>query len=227
VLPTKSKLRVLFEERSDTMAVACFREEAGGLEQTIRAELVARNVTIDPPALEWLTGQLGADYGSTRQELEKLALYVGPGGRVDVAAAMQCVGDSAALQLEDALFAAISGDIAGTDRALEAALAEGASPVGVLRMALTHLQRLQRARAAVDDRVSVADAVRALRPPIFVRRVGAFTAAVRQWSSVSLAGACDFVSSAERDCKRTGAPAEALCRNVLLSLARRASARSG
>ena len=102
-------------------------------------------------ALAWLSAQLGADRASTRAEAEKLALYVGPGGRVDLDAAMACVGDLAGLSLDDALFAATEGDVATADRALELAMAEGASPVGVLRAGLMHLQRLHRVRLAVDE----------------------------------------------------------------------------
>ncbi len=108
------------------------------------------------------------------QELEKLALYVGPGGRVDLDAAMACVGDLAGLSLDDALFAATEGDVALADRALELAMAEGAAPVGVLRAGLMHLQRLHRARLAMDDGLSAADAAKAARPPVFFRRVGGF-----------------------------------------------------
>ncbi len=143
---------------------------------------------------------------STRQEVEKLALYVGPGGRVDLDAAMACVGDLAGLSLDDALFAATAGDVALTDRALELAVAEGAAPVGVLRAALMHLQRLHRARLAVDDGLSATDAAKSVRPPVFFRRVGAFTRALGLWSSAGLMAAMAGLAEAERACKRTGAP---------------------
>ncbi len=104
--------------------------------------------------MAWVSDQLGADRVSTRGEAEKLALYAGPGGRVDLDAAMACVGDLAGLSLDDALFAATEGDVARTDRALELALAEGATPVGVLRAGLMHLQRLHRVRLAMDEGLS-------------------------------------------------------------------------
>ena len=71
----------------------------------IRTVLTELGVTIDSDALAWVTAQLGADRISTRQEAEKLALYAGPGGRVELDAAMACVGDLAGLSLDDALFA--------------------------------------------------------------------------------------------------------------------------
>jgi DNA polymerase-3 subunit delta len=195
------------------------------LETTIREAVRQAGVSIDPDATSWLAGQLGGDRAATRAELEKLALYAGAGGRVDLDAAMACTGDLSGLSLDDALFAATIGDVATADRALELAIAEGATPVGVLRAGMMHLQRLQRARMAMDEAgMSAADAVKALRPPLFFRRVAAFNRALAIWSGAALSAALQGLAEAERSCKRTGWPDELLCRGALLVVARRAAA---
>lgn len=223
-MAARSRLRAALEDAPDGAAIGCYPEEGRALETTVKATLQSAGVAIDPDALSWLTAQLGADRASTRAELEKLALYVGPGGRVDLDAAMSCVGDLAGLSLDDALFAATVGDVATTDRALELAMAEGAAPVQVLRTGLGHLQRLHRARLAMDQTgQSAADATRSVRPPVFYRRVGAFTRALGIWSSAGLQAAIGGLSEAERGCKRTGWPDEVLCRNAILVLARRSA----
>jgi DNA polymerase-3 subunit delta len=221
-LATRSKLRTLLDAAPDGVAIGCYPEEGRALEETIRRELGAAKVAIDPDALGWLVGQVGADQAATRGELEKLALYAGAGGRVDLDMAMACVGDAAGLSLDDALFAATAGDVVTTDRALELAMAEGVTPVGVLRGGLMHLQRLYRARLLMETGLSAADAAKAARPPVFFRRLGAFTRALGLWSSSSLEAAMAGVSQAERNCKRTGAPDHTLSRHAVLTLARRA-----
>ena len=227
-LPTRSKLRTLLEAAPDGAAIGCYPEEGRALEDTIKATLGALKVEIDSDALSWLSSQLGADRVSTRAELEKLALYVGPGQRVDLAAAMECVGDLAGLSLDDALFAATEGDVATADRALELAIAEGAAPVQVLRAGLSHLQRLHRVRLAIDQTgMNPADAAKAARPPVFYRRVRAFTRALSLWPSSALLAAIAGLAEAERGCKRTGWPDQSLCRNAILALARRAAVSRG
>ncbi len=227
-LAAKSKLRTLLEAAPNGAAIGCYPEEGRALEDTIKATLQASQVGIDPDALSWLAAQLGADRVSTRAELEKLALYVGPGRRVDLAAAMECVGDLAGLSLDDALFAATEGEVATADRALELAMAEGAAPVQVLRAGLAHLQRLHRARLAMDqDGLNAADAAKTLRPPVFYRRTRAFTRAVSLWPAPALLAAIAGLSEAERGCKRTGWPDQMLCRNAVLALARRAAITRG
>ena len=221
-LATRSRLRSLVESASDGAAIACYPEEGRALADTIRSALTEAGVAIDADALNWLTDQLGADRVSTRQEVEKLALYAGPGGRVDLDAALTCVGDLAGLSLDDALFAATAGNVVLADRALELAMAEGSTPVGTIRAALMHLQRLHRLRLSVDEGISPADAVKGARPPIFFRRVGAFTKALGLWTSGALTAAIAGLGEAERACKRTGAPDEVIARHAVLTLARRA-----
>jgi DNA polymerase-3 subunit delta len=223
-IQSRSKLRTALEAAVDGVAIGCYPEEGRALEETIRDTLRLNGAGIEPDALSWLSQQLGADRASTRSELEKLALYVGPGNRVDLDAAMTCVGDLAGLSLDDALFAATTGDVATADRAMEAAMAEGAGPVQVLRAALGHLQRLHRARLAMDEHgVTASDAVKGLRPPVFYQKVGAFTRSLGLWPSATLVAAMAALAEAERGCKRTGWPDDALCRSAVLTLARRSA----
>ena len=216
-----------WKARPTRSAIACYPEEGRALTDTIRAVLAEVGVGIDADALAWVSAQLGADRVSTRQEMEKLALYVGPGGRVDLDAAMACVGDLAGLSLDDALFAATEGDVARADRALELAMAEGAAPVGVLRAGLMHLQRLHRGasggRGGLEPRrCGEGGAAAGVLPPGGCVQPGV-GAVVFGALMAAMAGLAD----AERACKRTGAPDEVLSRNAVLTLARRASSARG
>jgi DNA polymerase-3 subunit delta len=226
-IATRSKLRTALEAAPEGVAIGCYPEEGRALEETIRETLRANGAGIEPDALTWLSQQLGADRASTRAELEKLALYVGPGNRVDLESAMTCVGDLAGLSLDDALFAATTGDVATADRALEAAVAEGAAPVQILRAALGHLQKLHRARLMMDEQgVGAGDAVKSMRPPVFFQKVSGFTRSLGLWPAATLVAAMAAMTEAERGCKRTGWPDHALCRNAVLTLARRSAAAS-
>ena len=226
-LGPRSKLRTLVERAAGVVSIGCYPPEGRGLEQTIQRMLSELGVSADADALVWLGGQLGADQAMTRMEVEKLALHAGLGGRVDVEMARATVGDLAGLSLDDALYAATSGDVAATDRALELAMAEGAAPVGVLRAALMHFQRLERACLAMDGGMAAAEAAKTVRPPLFFRREPSFIQALGLWPLSALGQACERLWEAERSCKRTGAPAETICRNAMLALAQRAAGSRG
>jgi DNA polymerase III subunit delta len=224
-LPSRGKLKAAMERMPEGAAIACYPEEGRALDATIRNTLSARRVTAVPEALEWLRDHLGADQAATQAELEKLALFVGDGGSVDLEAAQACIGDAADVSLDQALFAATVGDRAAMDRALALAFAEGAASVGVLRAALMHVQRLHRVRLMMEqNRMGAAEAAKLARPPVFFRRLPAFTAALSLWTPASLLRALEGIAQAERECKRTGARDEVVCQRVLAALAENAAA---
>ena len=219
----RGKLRSFVEAAPEAAAIACYPEEGAALERTIREVLHEREVTLEPGVAEWLSDRLGSDRAGLRGELEKLALYAGPGGVATLEAAQASIGDAALLQLDDALFAATAGDLAALDRTLERALAEGVNAIAVIRPALSHLQRLHLARLLVAEGMAPEEAARSLRPPVFFRRVPAFLRALGTWSPAQLQRAIDETRLVEQACKTTGARMEALCRRFLSVLARQAA----
>jgi DNA polymerase-3 subunit delta len=223
-LRATDKLRALFERRPDAAAIGCWPETGAELRASIAATLKELGVAADADALAWLADHLGADRGITRRELEKLALSVGPGGRVGVADCEAVVGDHATLDLDAALFAAAAGDLARADRALRLAMAEGANPVAVVRAALRHLQRLDLALAEELDRLSPKEAARRARPAVFFRYEQDFARALAVWSRPRVASLGDRLLAAEAACKTTGAPDALIAARVVQEIARAAGA---
>lgn len=218
-LGPRSKLRMLAEAAPEVAAIACYRERAEELAASLGRMLREAGVQSDPAALAWLAARLGEDRMQTRREVEKLALYVGPGGRVDEAAALACGPEGAAADLDAALMAASLGEVAAADAALAAAFAEGANPVQVLRAALRHVQRLHEAAVAGDAGV--------LRPPVFFRHRAAFDRALRLWPPAALEAQGTALLEAEKRTKTTAfrdADAE-IARAAIAAFARQAAAR--
>ncbi len=223
-LPSRSKLRQLVEAVANGASIACYPEEGRALQDAIEGGLAAAGVRLDAEALRWLTDHVGSDRGSTRGEVEKLILYAGAERRLDLEAVRACVGDLAAASFDDAVYAAMAGDLALTDISIERTLAEGMAPVAFTRGVLAHLGKLHVARGHMAAGLSAADAVRALRPPLFFKRVAAFTQALPLWSARRLMQAMEEVRRVELACKQTGALDGLLVRRMLLALARQGEA---
>jgi len=205
-------------------AIACYPEEGKALQDAIEGGLNAAGVRLDADALRWLLDHVGSDRGSTRGEVEKLVLYAGADRRLDLTAVRACVGDLAAVSFDDAVFAAMAGDVAQADVSIERSLAEGMAAVAVVRGVLAHLGRMHLARGHMAAGMSVADAVRALRPPVFFKRVELFSRSLQLWGAARLVQAMDEARRVELACKQTGALDLLLVRRMLLGLARQGAA---
>jgi DNA polymerase-3 subunit delta len=223
-LPGRSSLRRVFDDAPKAAAIGCYPDSVRDLAAVIRDTCAAANVAIDRDALGFLVGHLGGDRLLTRAELEKLTLYTGDGGRVELDDARAVIADSAALSLDDALLAAAEGDAAALDRALARVFQEGESPVTVIRAMLRHLQRLHLLAIRIAGGASVDETIRGARPPIFFKEQDSWRRQLQRWSEPRLRRTLDAVAKAEFRMKLTGLPAATICREALFGIAREAGA---
>jgi DNA polymerase III subunit delta len=222
-LRPSSSLRRLFEAAPKAAAIGCYRDEGQALAGTVHQQLEALGLRADPEAEAFLTLHLGADRGITMSELAKLDLYVGPAAdarsprRVSLEDVAAVVGDSAALGVDDLVDAVALGQAADALRTLERLLAQGLSPVGVVRALASHFGRLYQVACLVDAGELAERAIEKLRPPLHMRRRGSFQAALRRWSLAALAAQAGRLLQAEIGCKTTAWPAAELCREAALA----------
>ncbi len=218
-LPSRSALRKLCETADQAAALPCYRDEGASLSGVIKDKLQQEGLGIAPEALSYLSARLGGDRAVTLSELEKLALYMGAGGKtVGLADVEAAVGDSAAHAVDDLVYALSDRDMAGVERGLARSLGEGAAPISLLRAAARHFLRLQWAVGKADQG-GIEGAMRGLRPPVFFKYEDRFKAAAKRWSAGGIATALERILATEQLCKRSGSPAETLCRRVFLEIA--------
>lgn len=219
-LPGRSKLRASFESADDAAAIPCYADTEDTLERVIREDLHAAGLDVSAEAFDYLFEHLGSDRMVTRRELEKLTLYVGPGGRqVRLEDVEACVGDSAARSIDDAVVAAAEGDARAVERALAHAFSEGESAVAAIRVAQRYFQRLHLAAGQIAQGEPAERVVDGLRPKLFWKLRPRLLAQLGYWRPARVAQALDRLTAAEIACKSTGMPDEALATRVLLELA--------
>ncbi|MBI5163749.1 MAG: DNA polymerase III subunit delta [Magnetospirillum sp.] len=224
-LGARSSLRKLVEGADNAATLACYGDEGGSLAAIIQEELKGAGLTAEPDALAFLVGHLGADRRVTRADLGKLAHYMGGQGRVRLEDAVACIGDAAALSMDDLAMAAADGDHATAQRVLDRLLAEGTHPVAVLRALSRHFLRLHLAAGLVGQGRSVEQAVGALKPPPIFKVADRVKRQLGRWSADTLGRAVELLLHAEADCKTTGMPNPEICSRALMQLARAAGRR--
>lgn len=226
-LTSRSPLRRAFEEAPRAAAIGCYPDGARDLAAVIRESLAAHRITPSRDALDYLVEHLGEDRLSTRSELEKLALYAGEGGRIELADARAAVGDGAAIALDDAVMAAAEGDLPRLERALTRLFQEGTSPVTAIRALLRHLHRLHLFAAQLAGGAAPEEVLRGARPPIFFKLQDGFRRQLALWSEARLRPELDRLAEAEFRMKTGIFPPETICREAMGAVAQEARRAKG
>ena len=218
-LPARSKLRKVFQESTNAAAIGCYFDDENKIRTLINEVFGEHQSLIDPDASLILAERLGNDRLVSRGEIEKLALFVGRGGRATINDVESVIGDHSLISLEGIVFDTADGNSSRADQSTARALSEGVSPIQVLRALQNHFQRLHAVIGQINRGVPLTAALSKLTPPIFFKVKPRFQQQCQHWSLKRLNSAMNLILGAERQCKQTGAPAHAICQRIVLVLA--------
>ncbi|WP_439816343.1 DNA polymerase III subunit delta [Zavarzinia sp. CC-PAN008] len=220
-LTRRSKLRAAVEASPRGVAAACYGDDPRALEGLVDRTLAEAGLKIDDDARAYLLHRLGEDRLVSRQELDKLVLYMASSAQrtVTLADAAATVGDTLGGDLDAVTGAALEGRPDMLDRALTRCLREGMSPIRLLRAVSGQLLRLHVVQGRMAHGLPFDKAISALRPPLPYPAQEPFRRQLGIWTAPRILPALDLLGEAELNCKTTGLPAEAICHRALLRLA--------
>ncbi len=232
-LTPSSSLRKLCEKEKNAAALPCYVEDQRGLMPLIRDSLRYAGYDISPDALAWLATNIQGDRGRVRNELDKLVTYMGPDkawegeegppvpnrlGIVQLDDVQACSGEAGAQSLDDLVYAVADRRTKSAMMSFQKLLAEGLPTIAILRALQNHFRRLHLVRSKMQEGQSLEQAVKSLRPPVFFKQERPFKAQAQNWGLLALNGVLTRLAQLEAQCKTSGAPAETLCAQAILSL---------
>jgi DNA polymerase-3 subunit delta len=222
-LKPTSSLRKLLEGAKNAIAIACYEDSAQDLMGLVQSVLSEARLSATQDAVAYLVDNLGGDRMVSRSELDKLVLYMGAGGgQVTIEDAKACVGDTAALGLNQIAEAVTAGNLKQLERFLERAWTAGENAIAIIRTLQNRMMRIHLARGYMEQGMSANEAVGKLRPPVFFGERDRFVGEVSRWGTRKVEMALEILLEAELDCKTTGNPADVICARALLRLAKAA-----
>jgi DNA polymerase-3 subunit delta len=225
-LRKNAPLRSLCESAKNAAAIGCYSDGERDIERLIEDELKKAGLTIAPEARAALVPFLGGDRQASRNELQKLALFVHGRDRVTVDDIMAVVADASAVALENVVDAAFAGKPSEVETQYAKARGEGMHPGVIVSAALRHLSSLHRMRIAVEEGQSATGVVEGARPPIHFRRKSAVDTALRAWNTSRLLDAMSSLSDALLETRLKPHLADAIAQRSMMTLATAARRKS-
>jgi DNA polymerase-3 subunit delta len=218
-LGKSAPLRALCEKAKVAAVLPCYADNERALVQLIEEEMRAANLTIAADARAALIALIGGDRLSSRNEIQKLALYARGKSSVDLADVTAVVADASDMALDDVVDAAFAGRTAETDDEFSKARASGSSPAAIISAAIRHVANLHKMKMAIESGDSIEIAMKRAAPPVHFTRERRVGEALRAWTPPRLLRAMEQLAEASLEMRRNAALSETIALRTLLSLA--------
>jgi DNA polymerase III subunit delta len=217
-----SALRKAAEKAGAAAAIPCYEDEPGDVARLVRETLAADAVSLNADALALFVARLPKERGVARAEIERLALYIGPGGgTVATPADLEpFLGVEPEASLADAAADAFGGRLAEAQAGLRRAAQEGESGPAAVRAIGMHLGRLRRTLTLVKAGAGAQEAAKA--SGVFWKQEREFLRQARAWTLTDLDRLQPEILAADRACKSAGAPDRLIAERLALTIAGRA-----
>jgi DNA polymerase-3 subunit delta len=203
-------LRALFEGHGKLAALPCYRDENVQIDGLIAQAFRSHGIRAEREVVQYLAANLGADRQVTRSEIEKIVLYCGEGAELTLAEAIDLVGNSAELTLDDLCNALADGNIRGVDRIMQKLVRENTQPIQILRALQRYFLRLHLAAAKMKQQgISADQVINDMKPKVFFKQVPILRRQLMTWSLTMLESALLMLTKAEQASKETGSSPEA------------------
>ena len=178
---TKHAIVKLFETCKTAASVGCYADTSRDIRTLATQIFAADNITASSDSLEIITSRLGSDRGSSRREIEKLALMAGPNGRLEAEEVHIALGDSASIAIDDIADAVASGAVTRLQESLQKAWHEGTNAIMIVRGCHSYFQQLWLASYAMVSGQTAQSAIGSLRPPPHFKTRDRLQLHLRRW----------------------------------------------
>ena len=221
-LDRSSALRKAAEKATAAVAIPCYEDEIGDLARLTREALAKDQLALTAEALDLFVRRLPHERGVARREIERLALYLGPGSGATGAAGdlADFLGVEPEASLSDAAQDAFGGRLAAAQAGLRRAAQEGEGGPAAVRAMSQHLMRLRRTATLRQGGMELAQAAKS--SGVFWKNEREFLRQARAWDLAQLDALQPDFLAADRACKQTGAPDHLIAERLALTIAAKA-----
>ena len=217
-----SALRKVAEKVAAAATIPCYEDEPGDVARLVRETLAKDNVTLTQDALNLFVARMPKERGVARQEIERLALFLGPGSGITAGPGdlEQFLGVEPEASLFDAASDAFGGRLGEAQSGLRRAAQEGESGPAAVRALGMHLGKLRRVLTLAKAGAGLQEAAKA--SGVFWKQEREFLRQARTWTLAELDRIQPEILAADRACKTTGSPDRLIAERLALTVAGRA-----
>ena len=185
-------------------SVGCYQDDSRSLNDLAQEIFKRDNIQISRDALTVLVSRLGNDRSVSRQEIEKLALFAGPRGKLTEEDVNNALGDSGAVMQDLIIISILNGNLQQFEKLYSRSQQDGQPPISILRQILSLFKNMLSARLMIETGKTSAASLSSLRPPLNFKIKPVVAAQLSKWTSNQLAEIIGRLMTTEIQIKTAG-----------------------
>ena len=201
---TRHALVKFCDQHPSCASVGCYQDDNRSLGDLVAEIFKREDIQISRDALSLLLSRLGSDRAISRQEIEKLALFAGPGGKLTEEDINNALGDSGAVMQDLITIAILNGNVQGFEQLYSRSQQDGLPPVSLLRQTLSLFKNMLSARLTLESGQTITVALSSFRPPLHFKIKPVVTLQLSKWTSQQLTEMINRLVDTEIQLKTTG-----------------------
>lgn len=201
---TRHALVKFCEQHPSCASIGCYQDDNRSLGDLAQEIFKRDHIQIRKDALLLLVSRLGSDRAISRQEIEKLALLAGPGGKLTEEDINNALGDSGAVMQDLITIAILSGNVEQFEQLYTRSQQDGQPPISLLRQTLSLFKNMLSARLTIEAGQTNTAALSIFRPPLHFKIKPIVTIQLSKWTSEQLTEMINRLIATEIQMKTTG-----------------------
>ncbi|AVP88093.1 Putative DNA polymerase III subunit delta [Candidatus Phycorickettsia trachydisci] len=208
-------LKQLFQKQANLALVPCYPESAIDLQLIVKRYLAGKG--IEPKALEYLCANLNSDRQFLYSELDKLLIYCNDKDQITLEDVHEAIVPMRNVSLDQLIISFVKGDLKNYLNDIECLLHNNIPEMLIIRSLVKYYTNLYTVKLHTKAGMSVDEAMKLLKPPVFFMYVKHFKEFVATLNCTSIFNALKLLTAAEVKLKSTGANVKNIFENLLLN----------
>jgi len=208
-------LKQLFQKHANLALIPCYPESATDLLLVVKRYLAGK--ATESQALEYLCANLNSDRQFLYSELDKLLIYCNDKNQISLEDVDKAIVPMRNVSLDQLIISFVKGDIKNYLTDIQHLLHNNVPEMLIIRSLVKYYTNLYTVKLHTKAGISMDEAMKLLKPPIFFMYVKHFKEFVATLNYTSIFNALKLLMAAEVKLKSTGANAKNIFENLLLN----------
>ena len=218
-LQKSSVLRILAENAPDALEIACYNDEEKDIRLSIASALREKGLAVDNDVLNLLSERLTENRITTLSEIEKLSIYVGDKKNISIQDIEAVISKPQSATFDDLCHQTALGKQKDADRILKNLLINGEQPVTIVRVLISHFNKLLMAVDLSENGVSKDEILKKVLRANQFKQKDMMVTEICLWKKNFLIKVLQLLLDAEKQTKTTELPAELIIERLITTIA--------